>query len=72
MGNTIKYIKNPTEKVQLEAVRWSKLAIKYIIKNIGGNPSEKVQLEAVKRDVNAIKHFKNPSEKVKKYVEENS
>ena len=52
-------IKNPTEKVQLEAVKRKPDSIKYI-----KNPTEKVQLEAVKQKPDSIKYIKNPTEKV--------
>jgi len=44
-GSDIVYIKEPTEKVKLEAVKNSPYAIEYI-----ENPSEQVQLEAVKQN----------------------
>ena len=57
--DVIDFIDNPSEAVQLEAVKKSGYAI-YSIKN----PSEKVQLEAVKQNGIAIQHIKNQSEAV--------
>ena len=57
--NNLKYIKEPTEKVIIEAVKEKGWAIQYVT-----NPSEKLQLEAVKVDYDSIKYIKNPSEKV--------
>lgn len=53
----IRFINNPTEEMQLEAVRKYGCIIKYI-----ENPSEEVQLEAVKENGEAIKYINNPSE----------
>ena len=47
------------EELQLEAVRKSGYAIKYI-----DNPSLKLQLEAVRQDGYAIQYIKNPSKEV--------
>ena len=58
-GICITNIKNPSEQVQLAAVKQNGFAIEYI-----KNPSEQVQLAAVKRDGYAIDYIKNPSEKV--------
>ena len=55
----IRYIDNPSEEMQLEAVKKDGNAIKGIKK-----PSEKVQLEAVKEDWGTIEYIKNPSEAV--------
>jgi hypothetical protein len=55
----LKNIENPSEEIQLEAVRQDGFAIKYLK---GKNPSEKVQMEAVKQEPRAIGHIKNPSE----------
>ena len=71
-GMMIRYIKNPSEQVQIVAVKQNEFAIDYIKK-----PTEKVQLEAIKevikRNYNIedfIKNFiKNPTPKVKEYVE---
>jgi hypothetical protein len=41
-GYSIKYMKNPSERVQLAAVKQNAYAIEYI-----KNPSERVQLAAV-------------------------
>src|SRR5574344_1845703 len=56
-SNKLKFIKNPSEEVQLEAVKQNGLAIQYIV-----NPSEEVQLEAVKQNGLAIQYIDNPSE----------
>ena len=53
------YIKNPSEELQLEAVKRNGYAIEFI-----DNPSEAVQLEAVKQNGVAIQYIKNPSEEV--------
>ena len=56
----IRYIKNPSEEVQLVAVKQSNgLAILDIV-----NPNEKVQLAVINRNWSAIHFFKNPSEEV--------
>jgi hypothetical protein len=57
---SIQYIKNPTERVQLEAVKHSG---GYLIQYIH-NPSEEVQLLSVKLNGNAISYIKNPFEEV--------
>ena len=62
-GFNIQYIKNPSEKIQLEAVRQFGDNIQYNIQYIE-NPTEKVQLKAVKQDSFSIQYIKNPSEKV--------
>lgn len=62
----IKYIYNPSLKVQLAAVKKDGYAIRFI-----NNPSEEVQLEAVKEDSNAIKFIHNPALSVIKYIIEN-
>ena len=59
-GYAIRYIKDPTEEMKLEAVKEESWAIKYI-----ENPSEEVQLLAVKKNGYLIIHIKNPTEKVK-------
>jgi TPR repeat protein len=55
----IKYINNPSEKVQLWAVNQSASALAYI-----KNPTEKVQLEAVKKGGSSLSYVKKSSEKV--------
>ena len=55
-GWTIKYIKNPTLKMQLEAVKQNGYAIQFI-----ESPPPEVQLEAVKRNGWAIQYIKNPT-----------
>ena len=58
-GYIIKYIKNPSEEIQIEAVRKNGYAIRFI-----KNPSEEIQIEAVKENGYAIEYIKNPTEKV--------
>ena len=55
----IQFIKNPSEKVQLTAVKQNGYSIRYI-----NNPSEKVQLAAVNKIGSSIYFIQNPSEKV--------
>jgi rRNA processing protein Gar1 len=55
----IKNIDNPSERLQLIAVKQDGFAIQYI-----DNPTEKVQLAAVKEDSGVIQYIDNPSEKV--------
>ena len=52
-------LKNPSEKVQLAAVKEDGCAIQYI-----KNPSEEVQLAAVNKHGYAIQYIENPSEAV--------
>jgi hypothetical protein len=63
----IRLILNPSEKVQMEAVRKNGMVLEYIIKN-GITPTENVQLEAVKKSGKAIKYLVDnnitPSENV--------
>ena len=67
VGDLIQFIDNPSEEVQLAAVKENGLSIKYI-----QNPSERVQLAAVKEIPYSIQHIKNPSERVQlAAVEEN-
>ena len=61
--NYIKRIKNPSEAVQLAAVKRNLYIIEYLI-NKGINPSEAVQLAAVQQDGYVIYHINNPSEVV--------
>jgi hypothetical protein len=58
-GNMIRVIKDPSEKVHLEAVRQNVRAIRFI-----KDPSETVQLEAVRWNGYALRYIKDPSEKV--------
>lgn len=58
-GYYIMMIENPSEKLQMAAVKNSADNIRYI-----KNPSEKVQLEVVQRDPFAIRNIGNPTEKV--------
>ena len=65
--NIFEYINNPSEAVQLAAVRENGLLIMHI-----PNPSEAVQLAAVQRNGEALELIKNPSEAVQiAAVEEN-
>ena len=56
---SIKYIKNPTKQVCLEAVKRNGYAIQHI-----KNPTEEMCLEAVKRCGNTIKYIDNPTEEM--------
>ena len=56
----IQFIDNPSEEVQLAAVKKFGSSIKHI-----QNPSEKVQLAAVKQNPYSIEFIQNPTEKVK-------
>lgn len=58
-GNLIRYVENPTEKLQLISVMHNGLNIRYI-----SDPSEKVKLIAIKENADSIKFIKNPSEKL--------
>ena len=58
-GFSIRYLYNPSLKVQLEAVKQEAYAIEYI-----KNPSLEVQLKAVKQNGHAIQYIVNPSEQV--------
>jgi hypothetical protein len=55
----IQFIKDPSEKVQLEAARQDGYSIRFI-----KNPSEMVQLDAVRCYGTAIRFIKDPSEEV--------
>lgn len=59
-GWAILHIGNPSEEVQLAAVRSNGNTIRHI-----GNPSEEVQLAAVQQTGFAIRHISDPSEEVK-------
>ncbi|NBP57438.1 hypothetical protein EBU71_13060 [bacterium] len=59
VGGLIQFIHNPSQEVQLAAVRRNSYSIRFI-----HNPSEKVQLAAVRKNPSSIKHIQNPSEKV--------
>ena len=56
---SIKYIKNPTKQVCLEAVKRNGYAIQHI-----KNPTEEMCLEAVKRCGNTIKYIDNTTEEM--------
>jgi hypothetical protein len=61
-ARAIQNIKNPSEKVQLEAVKkLGSTALQYI-----NNPTEKLQLEAIKRHFTAIRFIENPSEELQR------
>jgi hypothetical protein len=68
-GYDIKKIDNPSEAVQLAAVKERGPAIRVLYRK-GIEPSEQVQLAAVKNDINSFDWIKNPTEAVKKYYEE--
>lgn len=59
ISEMFKYIKQPSERLQLRVVKKRGRAIRNI-----QNPSEKVQLAAVKTNYDCIEFIKNPSEKV--------
>ena len=59
-GELIQFIDNPSEEVQLAAVKMFGSSIKHI-----QNPSERVQLAAVKKFGNSIQYIQNPTEKEK-------
>lgn len=59
-ANMLKYIDNPSEKVQLAALKQSP----YVAIQLIPNPSEKMQLIAVKDEAEAITHIDNPTPKV--------
>jgi DNA-dependent RNA polymerase auxiliary subunit epsilon len=58
-GELIQFIENPSEEVQLAAVKENGYSIQFI-----ENPSEKVQLAAVKENPYSIHYIENPSERV--------
>ena len=58
-GCDIQFIRNPSEQVQLAAVRQWGYAIEFI-----KNPTINIQLEAVKENGYAIQFIKNPSEQI--------
>ena len=62
-GWALKYIKNPSEEIQLEYVEKFGWGIKYI-----SNPSEKVQKKAIKSSSWAIQNIINPSDKIKLFA----
>lgn len=62
----IRFIKNPTEKVQLEAVNENVKVARFI-----DNPTEKVQLVVINEHSFAIQCIKNPSEKIQLKALEN-
>jgi hypothetical protein len=59
-GKLIKFIDNPSEEVQLAAVKKLGSSIQYI-----QNPSEKVQLAVIEQDPYSIRFIENTSGKVK-------
>ena len=58
-GELIQFIDNPSEEVQLAAVKENSYSILYI-----QNPSERVQLIVVKEIPYLIRYMKNPTDKV--------
>ena len=58
-GELIRFIDNPSEEVQLAAVKENPHSIKYI-----KNPSQEVQLAAVEKNPYSIRYIKNPTQKV--------
>jgi hypothetical protein len=62
--SSIQYIENPSERVQLAAVKKLGNSIRFI-----ENPSEEVQLAAVKKNPRVIRHIKNPTQKVKQLAQ---
>lgn len=60
-GTLIDYIKNPSEEVQLEAVKQYPCSLYYIKHK---HPSEKVKLELIKKYGKAIMFVDNPSEEL--------
>jgi hypothetical protein len=62
-GCAIEHIKNPSEVVQLAAVKQTGLAMYHIIKK-GIVPSEAVQLAAVNQSLWALSFIKSPSQVV--------
>jgi hypothetical protein len=58
-GELLQFIDNPSEEVQLAAVKKLGYSIKYI-----ENPSEEVQLAAVRKNPYSIYYIQNPTEKV--------
>ena len=59
LWNSLKYIKNATDKVKLEAINAKGWAIQFV-----ENPTEEMQLKAVSKDYDSIKYIKNPSQEV--------
>lgn len=59
----LKYIKNPSEQDQLDAIGIHSHSIRYV-----DDPSEKVQFSAVQQDGKNISYIKKPSEKVQLFV----
>ena len=60
-GDDIKYIKNPSEELKIEAIKCIHTAIQYI-----DNPSEELQLLAVKQSYFSLLYLHNPSDEVLK------
>jgi len=58
-GKLIQFIDDPSQELQLAAVKKNPFSIEYI-----QNPTEKVQLAAVNKWGNAIYYIQNPSETV--------
>ncbi|MBY6798287.1 hypothetical protein HYH85_19080, partial [Clostridium botulinum] len=66
LWNSLKYIKNPTEKIIREAINTKGWAIQFI-----QNANEELQLLAVEKDYDAIKYINDPSEAVQLKAIEN-
>ena len=59
VGKLIQFIHNPSEEVQLVAVKENLFSIKYM-----ENPTEEVQLMAVIKNPYSIQYIQNPTEEV--------
>ena len=66
-GDLIQFIDNPSEEVQLTAVKEISYSLRFI-----QNPSEKVQLAVVEKNPYLIQFIENPTEKVQLAAVENS
>jgi hypothetical protein len=65
-GTNIKYIQNPTDKVQIYVLEKNQLYIQYI-----KNPTPKVQMYIVKVHPSYINSLKNPTDEVQDYILDN-
>lgn len=59
-GAAIKYVKNPSPKLQIAAIKENPSSLQYIIQHIE-NPSDEIKLAAVKQDGSAIHWIEDPS-----------
>ena len=59
------YIKNPSEKVQLKAIKQTEYAIEFI-----ENPSEKAQIQAIKQNIDCLSFIQNPTKKVLQCIQQ--